>query len=534
MPRDNSEFVVTGHAAPANQASPASHDREGGHTSSDALSAVAPLPDHSLGHHRAVHQKDNAEPEGSDREPPVTRLEAVAPLPLYEIDGAGQRGSDAHIAFARAVVPNRSGRRGQKLGGAHLHSAPAAADPIAGRQGPDAQSQPAGSERANADLPPVEVKRARTNQKARGHGLRDTQDRLAPSPTTESEGHSRAGAHMTIAIASVASLIRSAHRQREFALDQRKRIGNATAAYIRTQMGWSLAIPEKEREAIRKRAAAVIDAVAKGKTGPDTADDAMQFGPIIMASVAAASGWDGIEAQTTKAMEKLAKQLPAYEWVKTVRGFGAVSFARIVGEAGDISVYSNPAKLWKRMGLAVMSGQRQGNPGKGATAVDWTEHGYSGRRRSISWQMADTLFRAQWRGEKEGAPAHAIGPYGEDYARKKAEYAARIEATADLPATDPTKWTPARADKAARRYMEKAVLRDLWREWRRGAVSEATPIEEPPPDASVTDSIPDRSATAIATPTFMTPTDRETPADAALLSATHLGSAHRTSTQRSA
>lgn len=472
MPRDNSEFVVTGQGSEAAQSWDASHDREGGQWQS------------------GTHV-------------------GLAPLPLYEIDGAGQTTAETQSVRARAVVPNRSGRRGRPSEGSQKGAAPAAADPIAGQSTDANQGCRAGGERARVVATPKTETRARTNQKARGHGLSDTQGCQAPSPTTESEGQCLRDAHGASAIASVVALIRSEHRKREFALDQRKRIGNATAAFVRTQMGWSLAIPEKEREAIRKRAAAVVEAVTKGKVGPDTADDAMRFGPVIMASAAAAAGWDGIEDQTTKSMEKLAKQIPAYEWVKSVRGFGAVSFARIVGEAGDISVYSNPAKLWKRMGLAVMSGQRQGNPGKGATAVDWTEHGYSGRRRSISWQMADTLFRAQWRGEKEGVPAHAIGPYGEDYARKKAEYAARIEATADLPATDPAKWTPARADKAARRYMEKAVLRDLWREWRRGAKVATTSPVRVPPDAPVTDPIPDRSANFVPTPGVIAPTDRE-------------------------
>lgn len=478
MPRDNSEFVVTGQQRTDAQAEDASHDREGGQWSRDT-------------------QTD------------------PAPLPLYEIDGAGQLNSEAHGSSARAVVPNRSGRRGQNAIDAHDRRAPAAADPIAGHAVVDNQQLDAGGERARVVATSKTETRARTKQKARGRDREATQDRQAPSPTTESEGQSPCDTHSGHAIASVVALIRATHREREFALDQRKRIGNAAAAYVRTQMGWSLAIPEKDREAIRKRAAAVVEAVAKGKVGPDTAEDAMRFGPVIMASTAAASGWDGIEDQTTKALEKAAKQLPAYEWVKSVRGFGAVSFARIIGEAGDISVYSNPAKLWKRMGLAVMSGQRQGNPGKGATAVDWTEHGYSGRRRSISWQMADTLFRAQWRGEKEGVPAHAIGPYGEDYARKKAEYAARIEATADLPAADPAKWTPARADKAARRYMEKAVLRDLWREWRRGAEHGATPNRHARSDAPVTDPIPDRSANIVATSPLETPTDREPPSEIA-------------------
>lgn len=472
MPRDNFEFVVTGQFRAEAQDSLAGHDMEGGQSLS------------------GTHV-------------------GLAPLPLYEIDGAGQTTAETQSVRARAVVPNRSGRRGRPSEGSQKGAAPAAADPIAGHDVDEDQIHCAGGERAIVETRPSDGSCARTKQKARGHGPCDTQDRQAPSPTTESEGHELFDAQYKGAIASVVALIRSEHRKREFALDQRKRIGNATAAFVRTQMGWSLAIPEKDREAIRKRAAAVIEAVEKGKVGPATAADAMQFGHVISASVGAAIAWDGIEAQTTKSLEKLAKDLPAYEWVKSVRGFGAVSFARIIGEAGDLSVYSNPAKLWKRMGLAVMSGQRQGNPGKGATAVDWTEHGYSGRRRSISWQMADTLFRAQWRGEKEGVPAHAIGPYGEDYARKKAEYAVRIEATADLPATDPAKWTPARADKAARRYMEKAVLRDLWREWRRGAKDDATPAHDAPPDAPVTDPIPDRSANFVPTPGVLAPTDRE-------------------------
>jgi hypothetical protein len=507
MPRDNSEFVVTGQGDEAAQSGDASHDMEGGRSRGGTHASIAPLPSCSLGHAGHEDLTSTAEPEGGHHS--ADTQARLAPLPLYEIDGAGLAASDTLCPVARAVVPNRSGRRGRPPEGSQKGAAPAAADPIAGQSTDANQGCRAGGERAIVETRPSDGSRARTKQKARGQGPRDAQDSNAPSPTTESEGQCLRDAHGASAIASVVALVRSEHRKREFALDQRKRIGNATAAFVRTQMGWSLAIPEKEREAIRKRAAAVVDAVTKGKVGPDTADDAMQFGPVIMASAAAASGWDGIEDQTTKSMEKLAKQLPAYEWVKSVRGFGAVSFARIVGEAGDISVYSNPAKLWKRMGLAVMSGQRQGNPGKGATAVDWTEHGYSGRRRSISWQMADTLFRAQWRGEKEGVPAHAIGPYGEDYARKKAEYAARIEATADLPATDPAKWTPARADKAARRYMEKAVLRDLWREWRRGARCCSTPTLDTPPDAPVTDPIPDRSAKVVPTPGVLAPTDRE-------------------------
>jgi hypothetical protein len=63
------------------------------------------------------------------------------------------------------------------------------------------------------------------------------------------------------------------------------------------------------------------------------------------------------------------------------------------------------------------------------------------------------MFRAQWRGEKDGIAAHAIGPYGEAYGERKAWNLARG-------------WTPGHAENDARRYMTKRLIRDLWRAWR--------------------------------------------------------------------
>ncbi len=64
-------------------------------------------------------------------------------------------------------------------------------------------------------------------------------------------------------------------------------------------------------------------------------------------------------AAVEKRLTKLAKALPIGPWVEGTRGVGLLSLAAIVGEAGDLSAYSNPAKLWKRMGLAVMPDGRQ-------------------------------------------------------------------------------------------------------------------------------------------------------------------------------
>jgi hypothetical protein len=154
-----------------------------------------------------------------------------------------------------------------------------------------------------------------------------------------------------------------------------------------------------------------------------------------------------------------------------------LGLAVVVGEtttdAGDLGSYANAGKVWKRLGLAVFDGRRQGNPGDGATKDDWIRHGYVKHRRAEIWAFfSDTMFKHQWRGEKTDddgnviAPAHPIGPYGEVYAERKAWNLAR-------------EMTPGHADNEARRYMTKRVIRELWQAWRK-AISGAQPTAGPP------------------------------------------------------
>lgn len=145
-----------------------------------------------------------------------------------------------------------------------------------------------------------------------------------------------------------------------------------------------------------------------------------------------------IEAQR-KAVEKrlslLSGELPVAQWASEVRGLGLVSVAAIVGEAGDLSDYSSPSKLWKRMGLAVLPDGRQRKM-TGASAI---EHGYSPRRRSVVWNIGDALIKAN-------------GPYKAIYDSRKAAEAERVE-------------SKAHAHNRAKRYMEKRMLRDMWSAW---------------------------------------------------------------------
>lgn len=149
-----------------------------------------------------------------------------------------------------------------------------------------------------------------------------------------------------------------------------------------------------------------------------------------------------------KRLTHMAAQLPVWPWVEDVRGVSALSLAAVVGETGDLWNYPNPAKLWKRMGLAVINGERQRKV-TGAAALD---HGYAPQRRATLWVIGDCLIKL-----------NQDGPYRTYYLSEK-------ERQRELHPELSDKVTHLRA----KRHMEKRFLRDLWRAWR-----EMTPRDAP-------------------------------------------------------
>lgn len=229
--------------------------------------------------------------------------------------------------------------------------------------------------------------------------------------------------------------IRAHHRMRCFAMEQRKRAYLALGAFVRDALGWSKALPEAERKRIATEASSMIES---GEAGG--------LSCIVSAAKLSVAPFEKIEAEALAAMRLLARHLPVWAaFGVLVRGFGEASLAVIVAEAGDLHAYPSKSKLWKRMGVAVMDGVRQGGLGKGASAEDWIEHGYNPQRRSRLWNTGDALIK----GNRDGV-------YRSCYlARKKYE----LE-------RDPA-MAPIKAHRRAQRYMEKRLLRDLWQAWRK-------------------------------------------------------------------
>ena len=288
-------------------------------------------------------------------------------------------------------------------------------------------------------------------------------------------------------LAETIAAIRAAHRERVFWMEQRKRSDLSLGAYLRSALGWSLNKPVAERKAIAAQAQDILAAGEKYIKAMRRAQGAMErrknyveipempdilrrFGHIVVPQIEMRGRIDELEAAATKAMVALAQQLPVATWATSIRGFGPLSLAIVVGEAGDLGGYANPGKLWKRMGVAVINGVRQGGLSKGAPRAEWEAHGYNPSRRSRLYTIGSSMVMSG-----DPKPGSNEVSYRQVYLDRKAYEAARAEAdglivapSAKIPKSKQGEYRSlGHIDNRARRYLEKRVLRDLWREWRR-------------------------------------------------------------------
>jgi hypothetical protein len=180
----------------------------------------------------------------------------------------------------------------------------------------------------------------------------------------------------------------------------------------------------------------------------------------------ARTGTETLRKECQKELLTATKMLPVAAWVSEVKGFGLPSLAAIVGEAGDLSRYENPAKLWKRFSLHVIAGAASKLVKGDAT------QGFVPKRRAEMHVIGENLVRSG-------------GPYAALYRTRKAYEIEKLAAAgigvkpaARIAVKDRDKFmSDGQVHKRALRYIEKRLLLDLWRAWRRSPV--LPPISEP-------------------------------------------------------
>ena len=151
-----------------------------------------------------------------------------------------------------------------------------------------------------------------------------------------------------------------------------------------------------------------------------------------------------------KAMEKLAKELPIFEWSKDIPGIGPPTLAKIVAEVGGVNNnsfgdYETVSRVWKRMGLAVMPDGKRQRRIAGEAAI---EHGYDPQRRSEMYLAVTYIIM---KGKADNHPLYAY------YTDTKARV--RERCTSD-----------GHADMYAKRLVAKKLLKWMWKEWNRAAI----------------------------------------------------------------
>lgn len=259
----------------------------------------------------------------------------------------------------------------------------------------------------------------------------------ATDTTNRASGHLAHGIHSRCAAALVEPT-----RQLRAVIDLQIALNNRIGALARQMVGPSCA----DLAETKKRAAAMLKAISKGKPSDESPMVVAFVSAMVQAQSATMKALDEQRKQLEKHVCKIIEDTPIWtEWAEPKRGVGSLTLAKIIGETGDLKTYANPAKVWKRMGLAVCNGTRQGNAGKGATAADWEARGYSPRRRSLMWNFGDCQIKSR-------------GAYRDVYDTRKA---------AHNKTTEPDRFkNDMHAHLSAQRYMEKRFLKELWGAWK--------------------------------------------------------------------
>jgi hypothetical protein len=393
----------------------------------------------------------------------------------------GQREADTQTGHARiATIPEQSGADGSRRCPRSSRS------PSHQQPSPLKRGRPASPRAASMDAPPASTL-SPDGEGALIHSVYDLpmrDDQRAKKPRRKAGDGSGLGAdethyHVARSVDLPASQVRSASQLCDaggdggvlvqFAPDDQKTsdkhaaaISEVRALYKR-RVQWHRAEKRLTLQCAaicrgyvggdKDEAGKLLARIEKGKVEPEALDAIIATAPLLAARGLLRTERLGVE----KTLEKLAKGLPAFAFVQSVRGFGALSFAQVVGECGDIGSYKSVSAVWKRMGLAVIEGGRQRKVA-GDAALD---HGYSPERRSIMWNIASCMIKAQG----------TDGPYRAFYDQDKAKQLAKL--AEGLPeGKEPSKL---HAHNRACRHMTKRLLRDLFVAWRRETIVATEP-----------------------------------------------------------
>lgn len=270
-------------------------------------------------------------------------------------------------------------------------------------------------------------------------------------------------------VPGVAAELQVLQRQRAVVLKSRNMQSNRLQALVAGTLGYHSGMPEKERTKKFTEAAALIRRISDGEESDNSLRD------VVRVTLVGIDAFNAMKVALEKEMTALAKRLPVAAWVQRPeqRGFGLLFLAIVIGETGDLANYTNPAKVWRRLGCAphTFNGKtamgatwRAGKEGK-LPAEEWEAFGYNPRRRSIAYLIGEGLMKQNFVRDGAGemcseTEGGVTGPYRARYDEAKAR---AKEVHPD--------WSDLRCHRHGMLLAAKRLLRELWAEWNKPAMT---------------------------------------------------------------
>jgi len=258
-------------------------------------------------------------------------------------------------------------------------------------------------------------------------------------------------------------------RVRNAFLKSKNAIINRTASSIATVIGYHSGMEEVDR---KKQYNAARDFVVKRIAGKEAQMDGelsdrqrLAIEALVGGVMGSAQAFTEQENVYKKELTKLGRQLEIWErWAKDVRGISEFGLSVVVGEIGNLDNYPNPAKVWKRMGCAPYEKNGETKAPStwrskgGLKSEDWEILGYSPRRRSVIYNLAASIIKAN---PKDSG----------------SEFRARYDEAKELGLEKHPDWSLGHAHNHGMLLCGKRFLRELWINWTEPD-SELSPISE--------------------------------------------------------
>lgn len=190
--------------------------------------------------------------------------------------------------------------------------------------------------------------------------------------------------------------LRDLQRQRVVAIKSKNMADNRLVAVVAGSEGYHSGLAEATRKKMFAKARKIIKDVVAKKISH-------LYAEIIEPSWYSINRLELLNSSLEKEMRKRAELLPVAKWfaLPDRRGINLLTLATLVGEAGNISNYPNPGKLWKRFGCAphsfagktLMGATWRWKSEGELTKDEWIKFGYSKRRRSIVYVIGENIVK---------------------------------------------------------------------------------------------------------------------------------------------